>query len=117
MRSPCIRRDEIVNLFNTNLKGATAHTGVEPCVGPKTIVMGFPCVMIISLLTLAKYTSRFAAPKGVNVREVGQAKASQRRWIGGCGRRKCIAMAGRLFKLVFGFYKQGSRCKQQCVTF
>ena len=30
MRSPCIRRDEIVNLFNTNLKGATAHTGVEP---------------------------------------------------------------------------------------
>ena len=70
--------------------------------------MGFPRVMIISLLTLVKYTSRFAAPKGVNVHEVGQA-------IGGCGRRKCIAMAGRLFKLVPGFYKQGSRCEQQNV--
>ena len=68
MRSPCIRRDEIVNLFNTNLKGATAHTGVEPCVGqgvgPKTVVMSFPRVMIISLLALAKYAGGFAFLQG-----------------------------------------------------
>ena len=38
------------------MRGATAHTGVEPCVGPKTVVMGFPRVMIIGLLALAKYT-------------------------------------------------------------
>ena len=67
MRSPCIRRDEIVNLFNTNLKGATAHTGVEPCVGPKTIVMSFPRVIVIGLLALAKTASRFAATEGVDV--------------------------------------------------
>ena len=43
--------------------GATAHTGVEPCVGPKTIVMSFPRVMIISLLALAKYCTLADSPR------------------------------------------------------
>ena len=54
------------------MRGATAHTGVEPCVGPKTVVMSFPRVMIISLLALAKYAGGFAAMEGVDVNEVGQ---------------------------------------------
>ena len=50
---------------------ATPHTGVEPCVGPKTIVVGFPRIVIIGLLALAKTASRFAATEGVDVCEVG----------------------------------------------
>ena len=38
---------------------ATPHTGVEPCVGPKTIVVGFPRIVIIGLLALAKTGRRF----------------------------------------------------------
>ena len=53
------------------MRGATAHTGVEPCVGPKTIVMSFPRVIVIRLLALAKFASRFAATEGVDVCEVG----------------------------------------------
>ena len=45
------------------MKGATAHTGVEPCVGPKTVVMSFPRVVVIGLLALAKTASRFAAQR------------------------------------------------------
>ena len=37
------------------MRGATAHTGVEPCVGPKTIVMSSPRVIVIGLLALAKF--------------------------------------------------------------
>ena len=51
--------------------GVTAHTGVKPCVGPKTIVMSFPRVIVIGLLALAKFTGRFAATEGVDVCEVG----------------------------------------------
>ena len=40
---------------------ATPHTGVEPCVGPKTIVVGFPRIVIIRLLALAKTARRFTA--------------------------------------------------------
>ena len=49
------------------MRGATAHTGVEPCVGPKTVVMSFPRVIVIGLLALAKFASRFAATEGVDV--------------------------------------------------
>ena len=31
------------------MRGTTAHTGVEPCVGPKTVVMSFPRVVVIGL--------------------------------------------------------------------
>ena len=47
--------------------GATPHGGVEPSVGPKTIVMSFPRVIVIGLLALAKFASRFAATEGVDV--------------------------------------------------
>ena len=44
---------------------------VEPSVGPKTVVMSFPRVIVIGLLALAKVASRFAATEGVDVCEVG----------------------------------------------
>ena len=33
--------------------GATPHGGVEPSVGPKTVVVGFPRVVVVCLLALA----------------------------------------------------------------
>ena len=58
--------------------GATPHTGVEPCVRPKTIVVGFPRIVIIRLLALAKTGRRFTAPEWVHVHQVGKAKPCKR---------------------------------------
>ena len=33
---------------------ATPHSGVESCVGPKTVVMGFPRIVVECLLALAE---------------------------------------------------------------
>ena len=37
--------------------GATPHGGVEPSVGPKTVVVGFPRVVVECLLALAELAS------------------------------------------------------------
>ena len=48
---------------------ATPHRGVEPSVGPKTVVVGFPRVVVECLLALAELdekdvtTPDYAAPK------------------------------------------------------
>ena len=36
----------VVNVVLEVMRGATPHSGVEPCVGPKTIVMSFPRVVV-----------------------------------------------------------------------
>jgi hypothetical protein len=54
--------------------GATPHTGVEPCVRPKTIVVGFPRIVIIRLLALAKTGRRFTALEWVHVHQVAKAE-------------------------------------------
>ena len=41
--------------------GATPHGGVEPSVGPKTVVVGFPRVVVKCLLALAELARREAA--------------------------------------------------------
>ena len=58
--------------------GATPHGGVEPSVGPKTVVVGFPRVVVKCLLALAELASgEAAAVEGMNVYKVGKAKASK----------------------------------------
>ena len=48
--------------------GATPHGGVEPSVGPKTVVVGFPRVVVVCLLALAELARRKAAAVvGMNV--------------------------------------------------
>ena len=49
------------------MRSVTPHSGVEPCVGPKTIVMGFPRIVEECLLALAEHTSGWTAAEGVNV--------------------------------------------------
>ena len=47
--------------------GATPHGGVEPSVGPKTVVVGFPRVVVVCLLALAELARRKAAAvEGMN---------------------------------------------------
>ena len=67
------------------MKGVTPHSGVEPCVGPKTTVrlyvypvLGLTRVIyvVIELLALAKLARRFATPEGVHLHQIGKAKAS-----------------------------------------
>ena len=49
--------------------GATPHGGVEPSVGPKTVVVGFPRVVVVCLLALAELARRKAAAvEGMNRR-------------------------------------------------
>ena len=58
--------------------GATPHGGVEPGVGPKTVVMGFPRVVVVCLLALAELARRKAAAvEGMNLDKVGKAEASK----------------------------------------
>ena len=58
--------------------GATPHGGVEPSVGPKTVVVGFPRVVVVCLLALAELARRKAAAvEGMNVDKVGKAEASK----------------------------------------
>ena len=59
------------------MSGSTPHIGVEPCVGPKTIVLGLTRVIVIELLALAKLTRRIATPEGVHLHQIGKAKASE----------------------------------------
>ena len=48
--------------------GATPHGGVEPSVGPKTVVVGFPRVVVVCLLALAELARRTAAAvEGMNM--------------------------------------------------
>ena len=57
---------------------ATPHGGVEPSVGPKTVVVGFPRVVVVCLLALAELARRKAAAvEGMNVDKVGKAEASK----------------------------------------
>ena len=57
--------------------GATPHGGVEPSVGPKTVVVGFPRVVVVCLLALAELARRKAAAvEGMNLDKVGKAEAS-----------------------------------------
>ena len=58
--------------------GATPHGGVEPSVGPKTVVVGFPRVVVECLLALAELARRKAAAvEGMNLDKVGKAEASK----------------------------------------
>ena len=58
--------------------GATPHGGVEPSVGPKTVVVGFPRVVVVCLLALAELARRKAAAvEGMNLDKVGKAEASK----------------------------------------
>ena len=51
---------------------------VEPSVRPKTVVVGFPRVVVECLLALAELASgEAAAVEGMNVYKVGKAKASE----------------------------------------
>ena len=46
---------------------ATPHSGVESCVGPKTVVMGFPRVVVECLLALTERArGEAAAVEGLN---------------------------------------------------
>ena len=57
---------------------ATPHRGVEPSVRPKTVVMGFTRVVVKCLLALAELASgETTAVEGMNVNEVGKAKAGK----------------------------------------
>ena len=57
---------------------ATPHRGVEPSVGPKTVVVGFPRVVVVCLLALAELARRKAAAvEGMNLDKVGKAEASK----------------------------------------
>ena len=57
---------------------ATPHGGVEPSVGPKTVVVGFPRVVVECLLALAELARRKAAAvERMNVDKVGKAKAGK----------------------------------------
>ena len=48
--------------------GATPHGGVEPGVGPKTVVVGFPRVVVECLLALAELArGEAAAVEGMDV--------------------------------------------------
>ena len=50
------------------MSGATPHGGVEPGVGPKTVVVGFPRVVVVCLLALAELARRKAAAvEGMNL--------------------------------------------------
>ena len=58
--------------------GATPHGGVEPGVGPKTVVVGFPRVVVECLLALTERArGGAAAVEGINFVQVGEAKASE----------------------------------------
>ena len=58
--------------------GATPHGGVEPSVGPKTVVVGFPRVVVVCLLALAELARRKAAAvERMNLDKVGKAEASK----------------------------------------
>ena len=61
-----------------SLGGATPHGGVEPSVGPKTVVVGFPRVVVVCLLALAELARRKAAAvEGMTVDKVGKAEAGK----------------------------------------
>ena len=60
------------------MRGTTPHIGAEPSVGPKTVVVGFPRVVVVCLLALAELARRkTAAVEGMNVDKVGKAEASK----------------------------------------
>ena len=53
------------------MRGTTPHIGAEPSVGPKTVVVGFPRVVVECLLALAELASGgVAAVEGMNVYKV-----------------------------------------------
>ena len=64
----------VVNIPLEVMRSATPHSGVEPCVGPKTIEWvsraskGMPSRV---------HTRGWTAVEGVNVHQVGKAKASE----------------------------------------
>ena len=45
--------------------------------GPKRLKWGFPRVVVECLLALAEHTREWTAVEGVNVHQVGKAKASE----------------------------------------
>ena len=60
------------------MSGATPHGRVEPGVGPKTVVVGFPRVVVVCLLALAELARRKAAAvEGMDLDKVGKAEASK----------------------------------------
>ena len=60
------------------MRSTTPHIGAEPSVGPKTVVVGFPRVVVECLLALTERARRGAAAvEGMNFLQVGEAKASE----------------------------------------
>ena len=60
------------------MRSTTPHIGAEPSVGPKTVVVGFPRVVIECLLALTERArGGAAAVEGMNFLQVGEAKASE----------------------------------------
>ena len=60
------------------MRGTTPHIGAEPSVGPKTVVVGFPRVVVECLLALTERArGGAAAVEGINFVQVGEAKASE----------------------------------------
>ena len=60
------------------MRSTTPHIGAEPSVGPKTVVVGFPRVVVECLLALTERArGGAAAVEGMNFLQVGEAKASE----------------------------------------
>ena len=60
------------------MRSTTPHIGAEPSVGPKTVVVGFPRVVVECLLALTERArGGAAAVEGINFVQVGEAKASE----------------------------------------
>jgi hypothetical protein len=72
-----MRREVRPNTFNIKYTYRLRLIGVEPGAGPKTMVMGFPRVVVECLLALAKHTPGWTASESVNMHEVGKAKANE----------------------------------------
>ena len=55
------------------MRSTTPHIGAEPSVGPKTVVVGFPRVVIECLLALTERArGGAAAVEGMNFLQVGE---------------------------------------------
>ena len=68
-----ILQSVVVNIILEVMRSATPNRGIEPFVGPKTVLMGFPRVVIECLLELAELARGGAAAiEGVNMYKVGK---------------------------------------------
>ena len=73
----CVYLINVKSLIRSDEKYDSAF-GAEPSVGPKTVVVGFPRVVVECLLALTERArGGAAAVEGINFVQVGEAKASE----------------------------------------